>query len=838
VEFQAPSQAQAALKLNQNIFRNHKISIKFCDPDIVLELPDLENSGKEKDESTTSSYNDAAEDESTAVSSNKEDCDKYHSVIVYPLPETASHRELCQFFEEGLKRSRGITLKVSKCYIPIKKKSEEWARAEKEGWARVHFKDRSHVQYALTLNGSTFQQTRISVKPWISHTEDQRGGGGGSANIGYDAEQQDVNRWIYVGNLPKTTYSRELSDFILGRLEKTRGIKPVLLECKVRNGNKFAFVQFEDPAHALYALKLHGNTFRDNKITVQPRKMSPGIVGQEEDDSAIELATEENKSGNEQLGAQLLQKAEYGPPSKEFSSDVSLSSIYVENVPDSVDSHFLSALIEKELRKVFEVTETDILHCCIRKQEKDAFIEFKTKEQANWARGLRWIVLNKEVLTIGGWHPGVVPDIYKKRKGCDDGSKSSHSQSSKQNCVPQEDTNKYSTEIKIAGEIRTFSKANDQRTYRDEQAASMKLAPLRLDNQQHQTRVQSDPIPQTEPAPSQENQTLKSTVQFRVQDGLASMELATLRHENQQLKERIESDTYLQTELARIQQGKQLYERRIESEAQIRVQRDLAACELTILRRENEQLKERAQSDICLHTELSHLRRKVQQLKGSETQSMDDISALRHENQQLKRKHYIDASDKLELVDLRRKEEQLKLDRTAKSQDMKRMKRSFDFLQQQSAELRSKLSEETRKESNVELLEDSKREANSLRDEMEKIKANHAIQEGVTKREANALRDEIYQIKANHPMQAGFIEVSTATSAVNENLQSDLDSAKETIQNLETQMEGMRSYFQAAATVFEAPRDEEGIQRRQQEQPNDEGATTIVKTELRDGNEP
>jgi hypothetical protein len=40
----------------------------------------------------------------------------------------------------------------------------------------------------------------------------------------------------------------------------------------------------------------------------------------------------------------------------------------------------------------------------------------------------------------------------------------------------------------------------------------------------------------------------------------------------------------------------------------------------------------------------------------------------------------------------------------------------------------------------------------------------------------------------------------------------------------------MRSYFQAAATVFEAPRDDKGIQRRQQEQPNDDGATTIVKT--------
>jgi RNA recognition motif-containing protein len=683
VEFQTPSQARAALKLNQNFYRNHKISIKSCDPDIVLELADPENGDNKIVKSTTSSYEDAAEDESTAVSSSKEHCDKHHSVFVSLLPETATHRELCHFFEKGLKRSRGITLKITRCYIPMKKSNEEWARAENECWARVHFEDRSHVQDALTLNGSTFQQTRISVKPWISHTEDQRGVEGGLVNIDCDSEQQDVIRWIYVGNLPNNAYSKELSAFILGRLEKTRGIKPVLLECKVRSSTKFAFVQFEDPAHALYALKLNGNTFRGNKITVEPRKIFPCIGGQEEDDSAMELATEENESENEQLGDEKgLLEAEYDPPTKEFSNDVSLSSIYVANVPDSVDSHFLSALFEKELRKVFEVKETDIniLHCCIRKQERDAFIEFKTKEQAKWARGLKCIVLNKDVLTIRGWHPDVLPDIYKKGNDWAHGSKSSSSKSS--------------------------------------------------------------------------------------------------THE------------------------KQLNERRIESEAQIRVQRDLTARELTILRRENEQLNERAQSDICLHTELSHLRPKLVQLKGSETQIKDDISALRHENHQLKRKHYIDASDKLELLDLRRKEEQFKLDIAAKSQEINRMKRSLDLLQQESAELRSKLSEETRKESKVEL-EDSRREANSL-------------------------RDEIDQIKANHATQVGFMEASMATSAVNENPQSELESAKKTIHSLETQIEGMRSYFQAAAAVFEAPRDEGSIQRRQ-EQPN---SATIVKTQL------
>jgi RNA recognition motif-containing protein len=649
VEFQTPSQARAALKLNQNFYKKHKISIKFCDPDIVLELPDPENGGNETGESTTSSYDDAAEDESTAVSSSNEHCDKNHSVFVSPLPETASHRELCHFFEEGLKRSRGISLKVSKCYIPMKKMNEEWARAEKEGWARVHFQDRSHVQYALTLNGSTFQQTRISVKPWISHTEDQRGGEGASANTDCDSEQQDMNRWIYVGNLPSSIYSRELSDFILGRLEKTRGIKPVLLECKVRSSTRFAFVQFEDPAHALYALKLHGNTFRDNKITVEPRKMFPGIVGQEEDDSAIELATEEDDSDNEQLGdeKELLQEAEYDPPTKKFSSDVSLSAIYVENVPDSVDSHFLSAMIEKELQKLIEVKETDIVHCCIRKQEKDAFIEFKTKEQAKWARGLRWIVLNKEVLAIRGWHPDVLPDIYKKRNGWDNDSKSSYSQASKHNCVATKDTNKDSEGITIAGEVRTASKANQQRTDMDKEAASMELATLRLEKRPLDERVESDSILQTDLA-----QLSQDTARFRFQDDLGSIELATLRQENQQLKERVESDAYLQTELARIQQENQKYKQRIESEAQIRDQNDRAAKELTSLRRENEQLKERAKSDIRLHNELSRLRRKVQQLKGSEIQIKDDISALRHENHQLKRKHYIDASDKLERVDL------------------------------------------------------------------------------------------------------------------------------------------------------------------------------------------
>jgi hypothetical protein len=45
-------------------------------------------------------------------------------------------------------------------------------------------------------------------------------------------------------------------------------------------------------------------------------------------------------------------------------------------------------------------------------------------------------------------------------------------------------------------------------------------------------------------------------------------------------------------------------------------------------------------------------------------------------------------------------------------------------------------------------------------------------------------------------------------------------------------IKGMRSYFQAAATVFEAPREDEGIQRRQDKQPN--VATAIVKTIQRD----
>jgi predicted RNase H-like nuclease (RuvC/YqgF family) len=167
------------------------------------------------------------------------------------------------------------------------------------------------------------------------------------------------------------------------------------------------------------------------------------------------------------------------------------------------------------------------------------------------------------------------------------------------------------------------------------------------------------------------------------------------------------------------------------------------------------------------------------------------MHALRHENQQLKRKHYIDASDKLELVDLRRKEEQFKLDLAAKSQELKRTKRNLDLFQQ---------------DSNVEL-EDSKKEANSL-------------------------KDEIDQIKANHAMQVGFMEASMAASHVNENRQAELESAKKTIQILETQIKGMRSYFQAAAAVFEAPREDEGIQRRpQQEQPH--GGKTIVKIEQR-----
>jgi DNA repair exonuclease SbcCD ATPase subunit len=297
-------------------------------------------------------------------------------------------------------------------------------------------------------------------------------------------------------------------------------------------------------------------------------------------------------------------------------------------------------------------------------------------------------------------------------------------------------------------------------------------------------------------------------VQFRVQDDLPNIALATPRRlENQQQKKKVESDASLQTELARLQQVSVQYKQRIESEAQIRIQNDRAAHELNRLRLENEQLRERAQSDRRLYAELTQLRQEVQRYKGqqpqSETQVKDDISALRHENQQLKRKHYIDASDKLELVDLRRKDEQLKLDIAANSQEMKRTKQSLDLLQQDNAGLRLKLS----KDSNVEL-EDSKREANSLRDEIDQIKANHAMQAGFTKREANALRDE--------------------------NRQSELESAKKTIQSLETQIKGMRSYFQAAATVFEVPRDE-GIQRRQQEQPND-GTTTIVKAELR--NEP
>jgi ribonuclease HII len=151
-------------------------------------------------------------------------------------------------------------------------------------------------------------------------------------------------------------------------------------------------------------------------------------------------------------------------------------------------------------------------------------------------------------------------------------------------------------------------------------------------------------------------------------------------------------------------------------------------------------------------------------------------------------------------VDLRRKEEQFKLDIAAKNQEVKRTKRNLDLLHQDSAELRLKLSTH---DSNVEL-EDSKKEANSL-------------------------RDEIHQIKANHAMQVGFMEASMAASPVNENPQSELESAKKTIQSLETQLQGMRSYFQAAAAVFEAPRVDEGIQRHQKEQLN--GATAIVKAE-------
>jgi RNA recognition motif-containing protein len=268
--------------------------------------------------------------------------------------------------------------------------------------ARIEFEDPTQAQYALRLDGNMFQGTKLTIEPWNSRTApayrhaDKEGDSYSSDLIAksYPEHLQDMTRWIYVGNLPDTTTARTLSGFLHRRLESTRGIEPMILTCRVVSEKGFAFVEFEDYRHAEYALKLDGNTFQHEIITVQPRRSIPDTLTGED-------AVCDSSANLEEISS---------PTKKFFSSDISCASIFVENLPESTDSSSLSAFFQNQLQSEFAISP-EIVHCCVRKRERDAFLEFQTKDEARFARNLigRWF--QKHLLAIRGWNPNNVPNI-------------------------------------------------------------------------------------------------------------------------------------------------------------------------------------------------------------------------------------------------------------------------------------------------------------------------------------------------------------------------------------------------------------------------------------------
>jgi DNA repair exonuclease SbcCD ATPase subunit len=208
-----------------------------------------------------------------------------------------------------------------------------------------------------------------------------------------------------------------------------------------------------------------------------------------------------------------------------------------------------------------------------------------------------------------------------------------------------------------------------------------------------------------------------------------------------------------------------------------------------------------------------HLCGKIQELKQQLEKEERLRDELTHHNNKLVEGHQVAHREN---QDLRRKLDQLQ-------ERNEELKRKFDAEVRLRTELSEQLNELTKQKIELTNLQRENRklhrqhtqEINELRlkceDGARALKDAHE--------ESQKLRDEMEQNKVNHAAHIGFMEtsMSNATSCVN-NLE--LDSARNTIRALETQLESTRSQLQSAA---ESGR--EAIQQGQQKE-------TIFKEQL------